>query len=189
MDKNLQELVAYARANPGKLDYASGGNGSTGHLAAELLKSMGKVFIVHIPYRGGPAAVTDTIAGRTQLVFFTVPSVLPQVQSGKLRALGVTSAERSTAAPDIPTIREQGFQRYEASAWFGLLAPRGTPSEVVERLSTELARAMRAPGMRENLARQGADVLTSSPAEFTAFLREDYAKWGRVVKASGATLD
>ena len=186
---NLKELVDFARKNPGKLDYASGGNGSTGHLAAELLKSSAKLFVVHIPYRGGPAAVTDTIGGRTNMVFFTVPAVLPQVRGGKLRAIGITSAERSAAAPDIPTIAEQGFPGYEASAWFGLLAPAGTPADIVTRINAEIGRAMNTPSMRENLAKQGADVITATPAAFTEFLRNDFDKWGRVVKASGATLD
>ncbi|MEO7405199.1 MAG: tripartite tricarboxylate transporter substrate binding protein [Burkholderiales bacterium] len=186
---NLKELVDYARKNPGKLDYASGGNGSTGHLAAELLKSSAKLFVVHIPYRGGPAAVTDTIGGRTNMVFFTVPAVLPQVRSGKLRAIGITSAQRSAAAPDIPTIAEQGFPGYEASAWFGLLAPAGTPADIVTRINAEIGRAMNTPSMRESLAKQGADVITATPAAFTEFLRTDFDKWGRVVKASGATLD
>ena len=187
--KTVQEFIAYARTRPGKIDYASSGNGTSIHLAAELFKTMSNTFLVHIPYRGSGPAVTDLLGGQVQVMFDNMPSALPHVRAGKLRPLGVTSAKRSPALPDVPTIAEAGLKGYEASSWFGILAPAGTPKAIVDRLQQQIARGLATPEGRERLATQGAEPIAGTPAEFAAHIRAEIAKWGQVVKAAGAKVD
>ena len=186
---DFKSLITYVKENPGRLSYGSVGSGSAAHLTMELLKNDAGVFIVHIPYRGFPPAVTDLLAGNIEAMFAIVPAVLPQVKAGKLRGLAVTGLKRSPLAPDVPSVAELGFPQLESLAWIGLLAPAGTPSEVLGRLSAETVKAMRAPDTREILGRQGFDVVGSSPAEFAAWIRSEQAKWSKVIKESGATVD
>jgi len=186
---DLKSFLEYLRKNPGRLSYGSVGSGSASHLTMELLKSDAKVFIVHIPYRGFPPAVTDMLSGNIQAMFAIVPAVLPQVKAGKLKALAVTGLKRSALAPEVPSVAELGYPQIESLAWIGLLAPVATPGEVVSRLHAETVKAMRAPDTREALGRQGFDVVAGSPAEFSAWIRAEQAKWSRVIRASGATAD
>jgi len=186
---NVKALIALARSKPGQLDYASAGNGSPFHLAAELFNLLAGVKMNHIPYKGGGPAVVDTIGGQVQLTFANLLAVLPHVQGGKLRALGVTSAKRSSAAPELPTIAEGGLAGYDFSSWFGMLAPAGIPKEIVQALSTELVRILQSPDMKQRLTRDGADVVASSPGEFGAFMKSETAKWARVIKEAGIRGD
>ena len=185
----FREFVDYARAHPGKLSYGSVGSGSASHLTMELLKSDARLFIVHIPYRGFPPAVTDMLAGNIDTMFAIIPAVLPQVRAGRLKALAVTGLKRSALAPEVPSVAELGYPQLESLAWIGLLAPAGTPTAVVGRLSEETVKAMRAGEVRDSLGRQGFDVVASSPSEFSAWIRAEQAKWSKVIKASGATAD
>ena len=186
---DFKTFVGYLKANPGRLSYASVGSGSASHLTMELLKSDARVFIVHIPYRGFPPAVTDMLSGNIQTMFAIIPAVLPQVRAGKLTALAVTGLKRSALAPDVPSVAELGYPQLESLAWIGLLAPASTPAEVVNRLHAEGTKAMRAPDTRDALGKQGFDVVANSPAEFSAWIRAEQEKWSKVIKASGATAD
>ncbi|MEK6244640.1 MAG: tripartite tricarboxylate transporter substrate binding protein [Pseudomonadota bacterium] len=186
---DLKSFLEYLRKNPGRLSYGSVGSGSASHLTMELLKSDAGVFIVHIPYRGFPPAVTDLLSGNIQTMFAIVPAVLQQVRAGKMKALAVTGLKRSALAPEVPSVAELGYPQLESLAWIGLLAPAGTPAEVVSRLHAETAKAMRAPETRDALGKQGFDVVANSPAEFSAWIRAEQAKWSRVIRASGATAD
>lgn len=186
---NFRDFVGHARAHPGKLSYGSVGSGSASHLTMELLKSDAKLFIVHIPYRGFPPAVTDMLAGNIDTMFAIIPAVLPQVRAGRLKALAVTGLKRSQLAPEVPSVGELGLPQLESLAWIGLLAPAGTPPEVIRRLSDETVRAMRAGEVRDSLGKQGFDVIASSPGEFSGWIRAEQAKWSKVIKASGATAD
>lgn len=186
------EMVAYAKANPNKVSFASGGTGATNHLSGELLKGLTGAPMLHVPYKGSAPALVDVIAGNATCMFDILVTSLPQIRGGKVRALAVTSNKRSSYAPDIPTMVEAGVQGYgEAGSdlWFGVLAPAGTPKPVVDRLNAELVKAMRTPEVSERIRAQAYDTWTLSPEEFTAFLRTDYAKWGQVVKLSGAKAD
>ncbi len=185
----FKAFLGYLKMNPGRLSYGSVGSGSASHLTMELLKSDAKVFIVHIPYRGFPPAVTDMLSGNIQAMFAIIPAVLPQVRAGKLKALAVTGMKRSALAPEVPSVAELDYPQLESLAWIGLLAPVATPGEVVSRLHAETVKAMRAPDTREALGRQGFDVVAGSPAEFSAWIRTEQAKWSRVIQASGATAD
>ena len=185
----FKKFVAHARANPGRLSYGSVGGGSASHLTMELLKSDARAFIVHIPYRGFPPAVTDMLAGNIHAMFAIIPAVLPQVKAGKVRALAVTGLKRSALAPEVPSVAELGYPQLESLAWIGLLAPAGTPQSVVSLLNAEAVRAMRAPDAQESLGRQGFDVVASSQSEFAAWIRAEQAKWSAVIRASGATAD
>ncbi len=186
---DFKTFVGYLKANPGRLSYGSVGSGSAAHLTMELLKSDARVFIVHIPYRGFPPAVTDMLSGNIQTMFAIVPAVLPQVRAGKLKALAVTGLKRSPLAPDVPSVAELGFPQLESLAWIGLLAPAGTPAEVVNRLHAEGSKGMRASDTRDALGKQGFDVVASSPAEFSAWIRAEQGKWSRVIQVSGAVAD
>ena len=186
---DFKTFVGYLKANPGRLSYASVGSGSASHLTMELLKSDARVFIVHIPYRGFPPAVTDMLSGNIQTMFAIIPAVLPQVRAGKLKALAVTGLKRSALAPDVPSVAELGYPQLESLAWIGLLAPASTPAEVVNRLHAEGTKAMRAPDTRDALGKQGFDVVANSPVEFSAWIRAEQEKWSKVIKASGATAD
>jgi tripartite-type tricarboxylate transporter receptor subunit TctC len=182
---NVKELIALARSQPGKLNYASVGTGSPGHIAGELFKLKTGVDMVHVPYKGGGPAVTDTLGGQVQLLFVSLPAALQYVKAGRLRALAVTSDQRSVAAPDIPTIAESGVPGYESAAWFGFMAPAGTPREVIARLHKEVVAILRTPDIRERLAKDGAEVVASSPEEFDAYIRAEAVKWAKVVKSAG----
>jgi tripartite-type tricarboxylate transporter receptor subunit TctC len=186
------DLVAYARRNPGRLNYGSGGNGSAGHMAGELLKSMARVSMVHIPYAGAAPAQLGLLAGQTDLMFDNLASALPQIRAGKLRALAVTTAQRASAPPELPTMAQAGgaeLAGFDISTWFGVLAPAGTPAPVVERLNAALRAALGTSEMRDRLARMGADPAPTTPAAFAALIQAELAKYQRVVKFSGARVD
>ena len=186
---DFQSYLRYLKRNPGRLSYGSVGSGSASHLTMELLKSDAGVYVVHIPYKGFPPAVTDLLGGNIQTMFAVIPAVLPQVKAGKMRALAVTGRKRSELSPDVPDVLELGYPQLESLAWIGLLARAGTPAAIIERLHTESARGMRTPETQELLGKQGFDVVASSPAEFSAWIRSEQAKWFKVIRASGATAD
>jgi tripartite-type tricarboxylate transporter receptor subunit TctC len=188
--KSVPDLIRYAKANPGKLNMASSGNGTSIHLSGELFKTMTGTFMVHFPYRGSGPALLDLIGGNMDLMFDNLPSAMPQIKAGKLKALAVTSAERSAAVPELPTIAEAGpVKGFEASSWFGLLAPAGTPADIVTRIQQETAKALGAPALKERLLSQGAIPSGMSPADFTKLITAETKKWAEVVKASGAKVD
>jgi len=187
--RTVKELIALARSKPGQLFYASAGSGTPPHLAAELFKTMARVDIVHVPYKGNTPAFVDLLSGQVSLSFPTIPSALPHVKSGKLRVLAVTSAQRSKTVPDIPTIAESGLPGYEASSWYGVLAPAGTAGAVVGKLQKEIAKVLRDPHVRDKLLGQGLDPVGNSPAEFAAMIKSEIGKWAKVVQASGAKAD
>jgi tripartite-type tricarboxylate transporter receptor subunit TctC len=186
---DFKQFLEYSRRNPGKLSYGSVGAGSASHLTMELLKNDAGVFIVHIPYKGFPPAVTDMLGGSIHTMFAIVPGVLPHVKAGKMTGLAVTALKRSELAPDVPSVGELGYPQLESLAWIGLGAPAGTPAPVIERLSAETTRGMRAAEVRNLLGKQGFDVVAGSPQEFSRWIRAESEKWGRVVKASGAAVD
>jgi len=184
----VAELVAYAKANPNKVTFASGGIGASNHLAGELLKAVTGAPMVHVPYRGSGPALADVIAGHITCMFDILVTVLPQIHAGKIRALAVTSAKRSSYAPEIPTMAESGVPDYAASGndlWFGVFAPAATPMPIVDKLNAEIRKAIASPELSQVLRTQGYDAWTLDPPAFQAFLRDDRAKWGAVVKASG----
>ncbi len=187
--KTVMELVAMAKAQPGKLLYASSGNGSAQHLAAELFRLRAGIDIGHVPYKGGGLAVADVAAGHVPFYFGNMSAALPQARAGRVRALAVTSAERSPAAPDVPTIAEAGIQGCEISEWNGLLAPAGTPPAVVERLHVEVTKIMQSDEMKAKFADLGAASIGSTPAEFATFLRAEMAKWAEVVKTANIRIE
>ena len=186
---NVKELIALAKSKPGQLNFASSGSGGSPHLCGELFKVMAGIDIVHIPYKGGGAAITDLLAGQVSMYFGTTPSTLPFVQNGKLRALGVTTAKRTSAAPDVPTIAEAGLPGYEQSAWHGLLAPAGTPEPVIAKLHAEMSKVVRSRDVLDKFAAQGIEVIGGSSAEFAAFIRGDVAKYAKLMKTAGIKLD
>jgi tripartite-type tricarboxylate transporter receptor subunit TctC len=186
---SFKEFVEHARANPGRLSYGSVGSGSASHLTMELLKSDARLFIVHIPYRGFPPAVTDMLAGNIDTMFAIIPAVLPQVRAGKIKALAVTGLKRSALAPEVPSVGELGYPQLESLAWIGLLAPAGTPQEVVGRLNAEAVKSMRASEARESLGKLGFEVVASSASEFAGWIRTEQSRWSKVIKASGAAAD
>ena len=187
--KNIAELIALAKSRPGELNFASSGNGQSTHLSAELFNATAGTQIRHVPYKGSAPALADTMGGQTQLMFDTMLSAMPLVKSGKLRALAVTSSQRSPAAPDVPTIAESGLPGFEAIAWNGLLAPAGTPKDVLARLSTELRTAMEQRDLRERFDAQGFSAAWNTPEAFGAFIATEIDKWARVVKVSGASIE
>jgi tripartite-type tricarboxylate transporter receptor subunit TctC len=185
----VAELVAYGKANPGRLNFASSGSGTSIHLAGELFKVQTGLQMTHVPYKGSAPAIQDLLGGQVQLMFDNLPSALPQIRAGKLRALGVTSATRAAALPDVPTIAESGLPGFEASSWFGLLAPAGTPRDVVARLDAEVAKWLGSPEARDKLLAQGAIAGGGSPEDFARHIAAETAKWAKVVKESGAKVD
>ncbi len=186
----VPDFIKFARANPGKLNMASSGNGTSIHLAGELFKSMTGVFMTHIPYTGSGPAMMGMVSGQVDVMFDNLPSAMPQIKGGKLKAFAVTSAQRSSAMPELPTVEEAGqLKGFEASSWFGLLAPAGTPADVVSRLQQETAKALNSPAMKEKLLAQGAIPSGNTPAEFAKLIEAEIKKWAPVVKASGAKVD
>jgi len=186
---SVQELIAYAKANPGKLNFASSGNGTSIHLSAELFKTMTGVQITHIPYKGSAPALQELMGGQVQLMFDNLPSSLALIKGGKLKALAVTSKERAAALPDVPTIAESGLPGFEASSWFGLLAPAGTPQPVIAKLNAEIAKWLATPEAKEKLLAQGANAAGGTPEDFARHIAAETAKWQKVVKDSGAKVD
>jgi len=187
--KTVGELIAHARANPGKLSYASSGSGTSIHLSGELFKTLAKVDMVHVPYKGSAPALTDLLGNQVALMFDNLPSSIQHVRSGKLRALAVTTLTRSPELPNLPTIAESGLPGYDASSWFGLFVPAGTPAPVVARLNGAIVKVLNLPDVKKKAAEQGADVHPESPEQFAAFIAAENTKWSKVVKESGATAD
>jgi tripartite-type tricarboxylate transporter receptor subunit TctC len=186
----VAEFIAYAKARPGQLNMASSGNGTSIHLSGELFKTVTGVYMVHFPYRGSAPAITDLIAGNMNVMFDNLPSALPHIKSGRLKALAVTSRTRSPALPDVPTIEEAaGLKGFDASSWFGLFAPAGTPRTIVDKIQADVAKALAQPEVRERFIAQGADPGGNTPDQFAAFIRAETDKWTRVVKFSNAKVD
>lgn len=186
----VADFVKHAKANPGRLNMASSGNGTSIHLAGELFKARNRIFMTHIPYRGSGPALADLLAGSVDVMFDNLPSSMPHIKAGNLKAFAVTSAVRSEALPDVPTVAEAGkLPGFEASSWFGLLAPAGTPADIVSRVQQETAKALNLPAVKERLLSQGAIPSGNTPAEFTALIDAEIKKWEAVVKASGAKVD
>ena len=187
--KDLKELVAYARAHPGKLNYASVGPGSSSHLNGELLKSEAGIDIVHIPFNGSPPAVLSTVQGETQMIFAVMQPLQPQVQAGRLRALAVTSAKRFPLLPDLPTIAESGYPKFESLAWNGVLVPAGTPRAVIARLNSEINAILKLPDVVQKLNAAGFDLIGGTPEEFGALIKAESEKWAPVIKSAGVKID
>jgi len=187
--KSVQELIALAKASPGKLNYASAGTGSSLHMAGELFKHATATDMLHVPYKGTGPAMADLVSGRVQLIFSTMPPALPQIKSGKLRALGVTTAKRAAAAPEVPTIAESGVKGFNVSNWQGVLAPAKTPAAIVQKLNQDILAALRLPGMTEALAAQGLEPAGGKPEEFGALIKSEIAKYTQVVKAARISVD
>ena len=185
--KSVKDLAALAKAKPGALNFGSAGSGTGSHLAAELFKSVARIDLVHVPYKGGGPALTDLIAGQLQLVFNGIPSSMPHHRSGRVRALAVTTPARSAAAPELPTMTEAGFAGAEATSWTGILVPSGTPVSVITTLNAAFVKALRFPDVTARLVADGAIAVGSSATEFSAYIQSERVKWARVVKASGAT--
>ena len=187
--KNVQEMVALAKAQPGKLTYGTGGAGTPQHMAGELFNTMAGIRIVHVPYKGPPPSLLDLVGGRLTAVFAILSSALPLTRSEKIRALAVTSLQRSGAAPDVPTLSESGLPGFEATSWFALLAPVGTPQPIIRKIHGETVKALAQPDVRTRLTDMGMDVVGSTPEQLTAIMRAELPKWAKVVKESGAKLD
>ena len=185
----VAEFIAWAKANPGKVNFASSGSGTSIHLAGELFKTQTGLAMTHVPYKGSAPAIADLIGGQVQVMFDNLPSALPQIRGGKLRALAVTSRERANALPDVPTVAESGLPGFEASSWFGLLAPTGTPREVVVRVNAEIARWLASSDAKDKLASQGAIAAGGTPEDFVSHIAAETAKWQKVVRESGAKVD
>ncbi|MEQ1773951.1 MAG: tripartite tricarboxylate transporter substrate binding protein [Burkholderiales bacterium] len=183
--KSVKDLIALAKARPGQLNFGSGGVGTTNHFSGELFRLAAGVNIVHVPYKGTGPAMTDLIGGQVQMMFMNLLPAMPQVRGGKLRGVAVTSAKRSVAAPDIPTVAESGLPGYETTGWHGLVVPAKTPAAIVLRLQSELAKIARVPDVRERLAAEGTETLGNTPDEFAAVLKAEIIKWAGVVKAAG----
>jgi tripartite-type tricarboxylate transporter receptor subunit TctC len=187
--KNVRELIALAKAKPNALSFASSGSGGVSHLVGEMFKAQAGIEMLHVPYKGDAQALTDLVSGQVSLEFGTALSFLPYVQSGKLKALAVTSARRSAVMPEVPTVAESGLKGFEALQWFAVFGPAGLPKDIVARLNGETVKILRNPEMKERLTKLGCDVVASSPEEFAAFQKAEIAKWAKVVKESGARID
>lgn len=187
--KSVKELIALAKARPNELVYSSSGSGTPAHLAGELFKHMAGVSMVHVPYKGGGPSVVALLSGEVALAFATTPSVIGHVKAGRLRAIAVTTAKRSVATPDLPTISELGLKGYDVGSWYGLLAPAGTQKEIVARLNADAHKVLRLPDVKQRLDASGFEALTSTPEEYGAFLRGEVEKWAKVVKAAGIRAD
>ena len=186
---NVQELIGLAKKEPGKMNFASAGNGTTNHLSGEMFKSMAKIDIVHVPYRGAGPAMNDLVGGHVQMFFDLMPVVLPQVTAGKVRALGIAGAARATALPNVPTVAEQGVPGFDASSWYGLVAPAKTPEPVQAKLRDEVAKALKAPDMISRIRELGSEPGTAFGKDFGAFMAAETKKWAEVIRASGAKAD
>jgi tripartite-type tricarboxylate transporter receptor subunit TctC len=186
---NVKELIAYAKAKPGRINYGSSGNGTSVHLSMEVFKAMTKTFMVHIPYKGSAPVVTDLLAGQVDVMFDNVPNVIQHVRAGKMKALGVSTVKRSALAPEVPSIDEAGVAGYDLSVWFGVLAPAGTPREIIQRLNVEIVRILQSPDVKERFLKQGVDVQTGTPEQFDAFVKSEVARWAKVIKDAGIRAD
>jgi tripartite-type tricarboxylate transporter receptor subunit TctC len=186
---DVKGLIAYAKANPGKLNYASTGNGTSNHLSFELFKAMTGVNVVHVAYKGSAPAVTDLLAGQVQVMFDNTPNVLPHVKAGKLKGIAVSSKARSQFAPDLPTVDEAGVPGYDVSVWFGVLTVAGTPPEIVKRLNTEMVKILTSPEVKERISRSGVDVVAGTPEHFNGFLKAEVARWAKVINEAGIKAD
>ncbi len=187
--KSVKELIAYAKANPGKVNFGSSGNGSSIHLSGELFKSLAKVDMVHVPYKGSAPAVTDLLGNQIGIMFDNMPSAIQHVRSGKLVPIAVTTAKRSPELPNVPTIAEAGVPGYEATSWFGMFAPAGTPAPVLAKLNTALVKVLNQAEVKKKINEQGAETTSEMPEQFAAFIKAESVKWGKVVQESGASLD
>ena len=187
--KSVKDLIAYAKANPGKVNFGSSGNGSSIHLSGELFKSLAKVDMQHVPYKGSAPAVTDLLGNQIGIMFDNMPSAIQHVRSGKLAPLAVTTAKRSPELPNVPTIAEAGVPGYEATSWFGMFAPAGTPAPVLAKLNAAIVKVLAQPDVKKKINEQGAEVYSETPEQFAAFIQAESVKWGKVVKESGASLD
>ena len=187
--KSVDEFIALAKSRPGKLSFASSGSGGAPHLAGELFKVTTEIDILHVPYKGSGPAVLDVAGGQVQAMFDAAPSLLPHIQSGKLRALAAASAQRNALLPEVPTFAERGIKGMEILIWYGLQAPAGTPGTIVNRLNAELRKVLDAPDLRQRFAEQGTQPAGGTPEQFTAFMREDYQRWGAVIKKARLSFD
>jgi tripartite-type tricarboxylate transporter receptor subunit TctC len=187
--RTVQEFIALAKANPGKINFASSGSGTSIHMSGEMFKMLTGVDIVHVPYKGSGPALTDLLGGQVSVMFDNLPPSMPHIKSGKLRALAITTTTRYPGLPDLPTMVEAGVPGYDSAAWFGIMAPTGTPAEVVMRINTEVNKLLALPDVRERFDQQGAIPAPGTPAEFGAFIRNEINKWAKVVKASGAKVE
>ncbi len=185
----VQELIAAAKRKPGDILYGSSGNGTGPHLSGELFNLMAGVKLTHVPYKGSPQAMTDLLGGRVQVMFAPASTALPHIKAGTLKVLAVSSAKRTESSPDLPTIAESGLAGFETSVWFGLLAPAGTPKEIIERLNREANRALADPAVKTQFTAQGIDAMGGTPEQFATYIKDETAKWARVVQASGAKID
>ena len=187
--QTVKELIALAKASPGRINFASSGLGTPAQLAGELFNTMAGVKLTHVPYKGAAPALTDLLAGQVQLMFSTMPPALPHVKAGKLKAIAVTSAKRSLTTPELPTIAEAGLPGFEAITWYGMAAPAGTPKPIIARLNTEVVRLLQVPEVKERLLATGTEVAGTSPEQFAAYIKSETVKWAKVVKESGARVD
>jgi tripartite-type tricarboxylate transporter receptor subunit TctC len=187
--KTLQEFIALARSSPGQMNFGSGGSGTSNHLAGELFNIVTGAKLVHVPYKGVNLAMQDVLSGRVQLVFIGIPAALPHIKAGRLRALAVVAPQRSPALPEVPTSEEAGLKDFEVTTWYGVLAPAGTPRPIVTRLNSELGKIMHTPDMKERLAGLATDPHTTTPEEFAAYLKQEIAKWGDVVRKANLKAD
>ena len=183
--KSVQELIAFSKKHPNDINYGSSGTGTTVHLSAELFQYMTGVKWVHIPYKGGGPAIIELLAGHHVLYFGNVPSVIQHVRAGKLRPLAVTGAKRSSAVPDIPTVAESGIPGFEVTTWYGVSAPAKTPRPIIDRLNSEMVRALNSPDLRDRLTNAGADPVGNTPEQYTAYVQSEIVKWAKVIKAAG----
>ena len=186
---NVKELIAYAKANPGKLTYASSGNGTSIHMSGEMFKALAGVDMVHVPYKGSAPAVTDLLGGQVQLMFDNIPSSLPHIKAGKLKALATTGAKRDPALADLPTIAESGVSGYESDVWFGLTAPVATPKEIIAKLSEECQKAVKAPGFVKRMTELGYNMIGTNPEKMAEMTKAAITRWAPIVKSSGAKVD
>ena len=186
---SVKELVALAKTRPGQLTFASAGNGTSGHLALELFKQTAGIEVIHVPYKGGGPALADVMGGQVQALFSIALAATPQIKAGRLRALAITSAGRSSVAPDLPTVAEVGMPGFEVVGWFGWLAPAKTPRDIVNRLNAQIVRVLNMPEVRERLLSQSTEPVGNSPAQFAAFMKSEHAKWARVIKQAGIGID
>jgi tripartite-type tricarboxylate transporter receptor subunit TctC len=187
--QTLQEFIAHVKARPGALNFGSGGAGTSNHLAGELFNLVTGTKLVHIPYKGVNLAMQDVLAGNVHLVFIGTPAAAPHIKAGKLRALALVAPQRSAALPDVPTVAEAGLKEFEVTTWYGVLAPAGTPKNIISRFNTELVKIMHSAELKEKLAATGTDPLTSTPEEFAAYIKSEIAKWGDVIRKAGVKAD